>query len=461
MSEEPTSVSERMRSDWNERAREDAHYYVAFGGRDQDEAGFLATAGDVVRSIEAELQRFPKRPDSPSLTALEIGCGPGRLMKLLSRHFGEIHGVDVSDEMIRLARERLRDISHAHAHATSGASLTQFANESFDFVYSYAVFQHIPSRDVVLEYMSETRRVLKPGGIFHGQFNGLPHDATPDTWSGVTFSEDDIRNFTHENGFQLLNLNGAGTQYMWTTWRKKPVAETERDAGPPSIRRVTNAYSGEPLIPNRGRHAAISVWTKNLPAECDLNNLEILVEGAHAFPLYIGPPASDGLQQVNAWLPDTARTGLLAVELLVAGNRIAPPATARIVPAGPLIPRIVSISDGINLIERNASSSGILKIQIEEVSVPAGTTTSIPSRDREGAIAESPALAVTIDGRPVDWIEIKCIDPRPPRHEINLRLPKGLLLGPHNLEIRIGSRLLLPAQIVVRPGSGPSTTTSA
>ncbi len=106
-------------------------------------------------------------------------------MKPLSRHFGEIHGVDVSDEMIRLARERLSDIPHAHVHATNGASLAQFADESFDFVYSYAVFQHIPSRDVVLEYMREIRRVLKPGGIFHGQFNGLAIRGDTNTWSGV------------------------------------------------------------------------------------------------------------------------------------------------------------------------------------------------------------------------------------------------------------------------------------
>ena len=38
-----SEVSERMRADWNDRALEDAHYYVAFGGRNQDEEGFLAT----------------------------------------------------------------------------------------------------------------------------------------------------------------------------------------------------------------------------------------------------------------------------------------------------------------------------------------------------------------------------------------------------------------------------------
>src|SRR5579871_4277521 len=105
MSEDPSSVSERMREEWNARAREDAHYYVAFGGRGQAEEDFDATAADVLRLLESNL---PRIACDPKRRALEIGCGPGRLMKPLSRHFGEIHGVDVSDEMIRIARERLQ-----------------------------------------------------------------------------------------------------------------------------------------------------------------------------------------------------------------------------------------------------------------------------------------------------------------------------------------------------------------
>ena len=42
-----TTVSRQMRSDWNERAREDAYYYVAFGRRGQDDDEFFATAADV------------------------------------------------------------------------------------------------------------------------------------------------------------------------------------------------------------------------------------------------------------------------------------------------------------------------------------------------------------------------------------------------------------------------------
>jgi SAM-dependent methyltransferase len=422
------SVSERMRADWNERAREDAHYYVAFGGRDQDEAGFLATAADVFPYIETQLKRLPAKANRRAWRALEIGCGPGRLMKPLSRHFGEIHGVDVSDEMIRLARQRLADIPHAHFHATNGASLAQFADESFDFVYSYAVFQHIPSRDVVLEYMCEVRRVLKPGGIFHGQFNGLAHGNDTNTWSGVVFSAEDIRAFTRTNGLQLLNLEGEHTQYMWTTWRS-PLAAPHTES-PPRIRRITNTDTGEPLIPRRGRRIALSIWVEHLPADCDLNNLAVLADGAPGLPIYVGPPDSKGLQQVNAWLPDGVRTGLVPVELRANGEPLCPPAMARIIPSGPPVPRIASVTDGINLVQQNATTTGTLKVQIEEVNSP-------------------DSISASVDDRPVVSLDILRIDPRPPRHELNIELPRDLSTGPHELQIHVGPRRVLRANIVV------------
>jgi SAM-dependent methyltransferase len=424
------SVSDRMRSDWNQRAREDAHYYVAFGGRDQDESAFYATAADVLSSLEAELKRLPRGVNRRAWRALEIGCGPGRLIKPLSRHFGEIHGVDVSDEMIHLGRKRLSDIPHAHLHATNGASLALFADESFEFVYSYAVFQHIPSRDVVLEYMREIRRVLKPGGIFHGQFNGVAHAGDTDTWSGVVFSAADIREFTRQNGLQLLNLNGEHTQYMWTTWKKALGSGAVGETLPGAIRRITNAHTGEPAIPQAGRHAAISVWVNHLPAGCDLNSLDVLVDGEPGVLIYIGPADSEDLQQVNAWLPEGVRTGLVPVELVASGRTICPPGAARIIPSGPLVPRIVSVTDGVNLVLENASNTGLLKIQMEEVRSP-------------------DSIRAMVDDKPVERIDVLRTDPRPPRHEVNLTLPKGLARGAHTLEIRIGQRRLLPTKIVV------------
>ncbi len=390
-----------MREDWNHRAKEDAHYYVAFGAREQDEAAFQATADEAVRAIESELKHFGLAADSRTMQALEIGCGPGRLLKPMSRHFGHIYGVDVSDEMIRIARERLRDIPNANVEATNGATLSQFADESLDFIYSYAVFQHIPSRDVVLSYMREARRVLKPGGIFRAQFNGLPHDAMPDTWSGVTFSLDDLKTFTKENGFRLLALEGVDTQYLWTTWQRKAL---------PVVRRITNAHTSETLVPAHGRHAVASIWIVDLPEDIDLNNLEVLFDGNPGTPYYIGPTQPGNLRQINVRLPRGLRTGLVPVELCGARHWI------RVVPPGPLVPHIVSVTDGINIVQHNHITTGYVKVVVEEISDPS-------------------TISVTIDSSPGKGLEWKCTDPVPPRYELNFSIPDDLARGSHTLRV--------------------------
>jgi len=421
MESRANTVAEKMRADWNARAKEDARYYVAFGAREQDDAAFEATAADAVRAIESELKRFGPHSDTRAMRALEIGCGPGRLVKPLSRHFAEIHGIDVSDEMIRIARERLRNTPNAHVQATSGATLAPFADNSLDFIYSYAVFQHIPSRDVVLSYMREVVRVLKPGGVFRAQFNGLPHDQVPDTWSGVTFSVDDLKTFTRENGFELLALEGVDTQYLWTTWVKKmPAAASDRK---PVIRRVTNAVTADTLVPASGRYAVAAIWVGDFPPGVDLNSLEVRFDGLPATPYFIGPELRGNLRQVNTRLPRGLRTGLVPVEMCGAVKWV------RILPPPPLVPRIMSVTDGINLVEHNRSTTGYVKVVLEE-------------------IADPTLVSAAVDSLPVRFPELKCTDPVPPRYELNFALPSALPPGNHLVQIRVGERSLMPHPIV-------------
>src|SRR5260221_1517493 len=190
-------VLEQMRDDWNRRAGEDARYYVACGQRGQPDEEFFASAGDVVRLLEAELMRLPSNLPPHARRALEVGCSPGRLMRPMNRNFGELHGVDVSDQMIRLAEARFSGASGMHLHATSGSDLAPLSADYFDFVYSYAVFRRIPSRDVVMSYFDEIRRVLKPGGIARLHLNGRPPAGKPpDTWDGVRLTRDENTEYT-------------------------------------------------------------------------------------------------------------------------------------------------------------------------------------------------------------------------------------------------------------------------
>ena len=44
----------------------------------------------------------------------------------------------------------------------------------FDFTFSFVVFQHIPSKAMIENYVRETARVLRPGGLFKFQLQGDP-----------------------------------------------------------------------------------------------------------------------------------------------------------------------------------------------------------------------------------------------------------------------------------------------
>jgi ubiquinone/menaquinone biosynthesis C-methylase UbiE len=421
-------IAARMREDWNARAKEDAHYYVAFGRRNQDDAEFFETGNDQVRGLVQELKRLPPAPVA-SRKALEIGCGPGRLMKPMSRHFGEIHGVDISDEMIGRARGNLQGVPNAYPRHAPNSNLEAFADASFDFIYSYAVFQHIPSRDVVVGYLRDAARVLKPGGVIRVQINGLPEAAKSyDTWSGVRIPATDVAALARELGLALLALEGAGTQYMWTTWQK-PAGHTN-PAQQVRIRRITNAHSSEPVAPVRGRFAALSFWMEGLPPEPDLNHISVRVGGSSAPPAYLGPPEADGMRQLNVLLPEGLSSGLAPVELTAHGIE-APRAFVRLITPPPLVPRVMSVSDGIDLMSGARIVTGTLKATIEEVENPE-------------------RLRVRVGGREVDKLDHFCTDPRLPRWEVNFDLPGGMEGGSSVVEIWLGDRALgrFPIEVV-------------
>jgi SAM-dependent methyltransferase len=420
-----------MRRDWNERAREDPHYYVAFGRREQDDAEFLASAADVVRGLRGEIKRL--RP-ATGLKALEIGCGPARLMVPLSGEFAEIHGTDVSDEMIRLAAERLRDIPHAHTHYTGKSDLSIFPDESFDFVYSYAVFQHIPSREVVLGYLTEVRRVLKPGGILRCQINGLPEtSARYTTWDGVRIPAEEVADFALRHDFQLLALENVSTQYLWTTWRKRAPGWRAHLRPPPApathIRIISNALTGDPLVPASGARAFAALRLESLPFDADLIDLEVRIDGRPGVLSYLGSPDWDEVVQLIVALPAGTRTGLVPVQVFWLGQPITEAASMRVIPSGPAVPRVCAVTDGINLLSGARIASRSIKVVMEEVIAPE-------------------RVLVALDGAPVKH-DVFCTDPLEQRYDINLLLPDTVSPGPHQLNLTLGWRVFAPVAIEV------------
>ncbi len=308
-------VNEQMRSDWNRRAREDAYFYAAFGRRNQEKEEFLSTAANVTGALEIEFSRLPPTSQDKR-SALEIGCGPGRLMRALSRHFGEIHGVDISDEMVRLAADQLKDIAHAHVQVTPDSTLSMFLDSSFDFVYSHIVFQHIPDRDVVLNYLHEAERVLKPGGILRCELRGeRPPDSEmkeeSSTWTGCYFSSDEVAAFAREHYMQFVAVSGVQTQYLWVTLRKPPTRLPELDFSHVILKAVTGT-NGKCSVPERGQESAVSLWMDGMPQAADLAQLRVGMDGVLLQGCYISPIGESGGCQLNAVLPRERPSRLIA-----------------------------------------------------------------------------------------------------------------------------------------------------
>jgi 2-polyprenyl-3-methyl-5-hydroxy-6-metoxy-1,4-benzoquinol methylase len=95
--------------------------------------------------------------------ALDFGCAVGRLTQALADHFQRVDGVDIAPSMIEQAREWNRHGERCTYHVNVAEDLRLFANDSFDFIYTAHVMQHMDKR-FQQQYVAEFVRVLAPGG---------------------------------------------------------------------------------------------------------------------------------------------------------------------------------------------------------------------------------------------------------------------------------------------------------
>ena len=154
----------KIRRIWEGNARHDAAYSVLSvpgteAGKWDDDA-FFATGGQNLRTIEASLQKFSE--PFPNGTALDFGCGLGRLSRALAGRFASVTGVDISEQMVASAQRRNADKPNCHFLVNFDAGLTQLKSASFDLVLTLMVLQHMP-RVLARAYLAAFKRVLAQG----------------------------------------------------------------------------------------------------------------------------------------------------------------------------------------------------------------------------------------------------------------------------------------------------------
>jgi SAM-dependent methyltransferase len=97
-------------------------------------------------------------------SAVDFGCGVGRLVLPLARRCGSVVGVDVSEAMLAEARRNCEARGLDNVSLVKGDDDLSGVEGSFDFVHSFIVFQHIPP-DRGLRLFERLLGLLREGGV--------------------------------------------------------------------------------------------------------------------------------------------------------------------------------------------------------------------------------------------------------------------------------------------------------
>ena len=140
-----------------EARRRDAERYFDSHARAWDSERDLGVDGKRVEAILSELFR-EERPQS----LLDIGTGTGHILRVLASHVGNAVGVDISHDMLKVARAQLdqRELRNCHVRHADMYRLP-FADASFAAVTFHQVLHFA---DDPLAALGEAVRVLRPGG---------------------------------------------------------------------------------------------------------------------------------------------------------------------------------------------------------------------------------------------------------------------------------------------------------
>ena len=162
-------LRDRYRAAWEDWGLVDPFWAVLswpgmeHGGWDVER--FFATGADVVGQVLDHARRLGRPAEHR--TALDFGCGIGRLTRALAPRFDRTYGVDVASTMIAEARrlDAARGPSGAEFLVHEPDGLARRPAGSVDVLTCLLVLQHLPSRSAIADCLRQFVRLLAPGGV--------------------------------------------------------------------------------------------------------------------------------------------------------------------------------------------------------------------------------------------------------------------------------------------------------
>jgi len=139
---------------------------------------FFASGASVVAAVFADAAKHGLPAER--LTAIDFGCGVGRLTRALAGHVEHVVGLDIAQSMVDEAKRLNAGVDRCEFRVQHTDDLRAFADGSVDVVLTLLVLQHIPAMTAIERYLAEFVRVLAPGGLLAFQLpTHIPAPAPP------------------------------------------------------------------------------------------------------------------------------------------------------------------------------------------------------------------------------------------------------------------------------------------
>jgi 2-polyprenyl-3-methyl-5-hydroxy-6-metoxy-1,4-benzoquinol methylase len=179
-----------------------------------DERRFGGPIGGLVASTQARvlanlIGTIHNRP------ILDVGTGTGRAALLLARGGGQVTGVDASNEMLAIARQRAAAEGLPVRFLTGDAHALEFLDRSFDVVLSLRVIMHTPQwRRCIAEFCRVANRLVivdypsaHSAAALESMARGVAHRLGVRTEPYRVFTDRAISDAFSRHGFRIRSVH--------------------------------------------------------------------------------------------------------------------------------------------------------------------------------------------------------------------------------------------------------------
>jgi ubiquinone/menaquinone biosynthesis C-methylase UbiE len=147
-----TSPKPNKKASADEQLRVEFNEWALAGKGDSMERGHRPVGAQAINRMNV----------SAEAKVLDVGCGSGWAARLLAQDAKHVIGIDVSDEMIRVAREQSTDFANVEYQVASAENLP-FPDNTFTHAFSMESLYYYAD---IRKALREIARVLQPGGTF-------------------------------------------------------------------------------------------------------------------------------------------------------------------------------------------------------------------------------------------------------------------------------------------------------